>query len=178
MKRLRHLPTVCGRADTCRPIAALLSPDAASSTTRARLTEQLSKVLQTRDTAQGLIVSMSDVLFETGKYELNAEAREKLAKVAGILLAYPGLNIAVGGYTDNVGGDQMNRSFLFGPKTGVWLPDHWGGPVQAVFHLAHAHAVQFCTHPAPTNQSSKWRYFALVSVPSAFSQWMSSSSQS
>lgn len=83
--------------------------DAEKATMRARLTEQLSKVLQTRDTAQGLIVSMSDVLFETGKYELNAEAREKLAKVAGILLAYPGLNIAVGGYTDNVGGDQMNQ---------------------------------------------------------------------
>jgi hypothetical protein len=42
------------------------------------------------------------VLFITGKYSLNPGAREKLAKVAGILLAYPGLAIAVGGYTDNV----------------------------------------------------------------------------
>jgi outer membrane protein OmpA-like peptidoglycan-associated protein len=52
---------------------------------------------------------MSDVLFDTGKYPLKPGAREKLAKVAGILLAYPGLNIEVGGYTDNVGGDQMNQ---------------------------------------------------------------------
>jgi outer membrane protein OmpA-like peptidoglycan-associated protein len=63
----------------------------------------------TRDSARGLIVSMSDVLFDTGKYSLKPGAREKLAKVAGILLAYPGLNIAVGGYTDNVGGDAMNQ---------------------------------------------------------------------
>src|ERR1700733_13910968 len=77
---------------------------------RAKLSEQLNSILQTRDTARGLIVSMSDVLFDTGKYTLKPGAREKLAKVAGILLAYPGLNIAVGGYTDNVGGDSMNQT--------------------------------------------------------------------
>jgi outer membrane protein OmpA-like peptidoglycan-associated protein len=76
---------------------------------RTRLSEQLNSILQTRDTARGLIVSMSDVLFDTGKYSLKPGAREKLAKVAGILLAYPGLNIEVGGYTDNVGGDEMNQ---------------------------------------------------------------------
>jgi outer membrane protein OmpA-like peptidoglycan-associated protein len=76
---------------------------------RTRLSEQLNTILQTRDSARGLIVSMSDVLFDTGKYSLKPGAREKLAKVAGILLAYPGLDIAVGGYTDNVGGDAMNQ---------------------------------------------------------------------
>jgi outer membrane protein OmpA-like peptidoglycan-associated protein len=77
---------------------------------RAKLSEQLNSILQTRDSARGLIVSMSDVLFDTGKYSLKAGAREKLAKVAGILLAYPALNIEVGGYTDNVGGDAMNQT--------------------------------------------------------------------
>jgi outer membrane protein OmpA-like peptidoglycan-associated protein len=77
---------------------------------RAKLSEQLNSILQTRDTARGLIVSMSDVLFDTGKYSLKPGAREKLAKVAGILLAYPGLNVEVGGYTDNVGGDSMNQT--------------------------------------------------------------------
>jgi outer membrane protein OmpA-like peptidoglycan-associated protein len=76
---------------------------------RAQLSEQLNKVLETRDSARGLIVSLSDVLFDTGEYSLKPGAREKLAKVAGILLAYPTLNIAVGGYTDNVGGDAMNQ---------------------------------------------------------------------
>jgi len=76
---------------------------------RAQLSEQLNKVLETRDSARGLIVSMSDVLFDTGQYSLKSGAREKLAKVAGILIAYPSLNIQVGGYTDNVGGDDMNQ---------------------------------------------------------------------
>jgi outer membrane protein OmpA-like peptidoglycan-associated protein len=76
---------------------------------RTRLSEQLNSILQTRDSVRGLIVSMSDVLFDTGKFSLKPGAREKLAKVAGILLAYPGLNIEVGGYTDNVGGDVLNQ---------------------------------------------------------------------
>jgi outer membrane protein OmpA-like peptidoglycan-associated protein len=76
---------------------------------RAQLSEQLNKILETRDSARGLIVSMSDVLFDTGQFSLKSGAREKLAKVAGILIAYPGLNIEVGGYTDNVGSDEMNQ---------------------------------------------------------------------
>jgi outer membrane protein OmpA-like peptidoglycan-associated protein len=80
------------------------------ATMRAQLVEQLNMILQTRDTARGLIISMSDVLFDSGKFSLKPGAREKLAKVAGILIAYPGLNIAVGGYTDNVGGDGMNQT--------------------------------------------------------------------
>jgi outer membrane protein OmpA-like peptidoglycan-associated protein len=77
---------------------------------RTKLSEQLNSILQTRDSARGLIVSMSDVLFDTGKFSLKPGAREKLAKVAGILLAYPGLNIEVSGYTDNVGSDSMNQT--------------------------------------------------------------------
>ena len=76
---------------------------------RAKLSEQLNLILATRDSARGLIVSMSDVLFDTGQFTLKPGAREKLAKVAGILIAYPGLNIEVDGYTDNVGGDAMNQ---------------------------------------------------------------------
>jgi outer membrane protein OmpA-like peptidoglycan-associated protein len=83
--------------------------EAEKAAMRTRLSEQLNTILQTRDSARGLIVSMSGVLFDTGKYSLKPVAREKLAKVAGILLAYPGLDIAVGGYTDNVGGDAMNQ---------------------------------------------------------------------
>ena len=84
--------------------------DADKVAMRIKLAEQLNSILQTRDTARGLIISMSDVLFDTGKFTLKPGAREKLAKVAGILLAYPGLNIAVGGYTDNVGSDSMNQT--------------------------------------------------------------------
>jgi outer membrane protein OmpA-like peptidoglycan-associated protein len=83
--------------------------DSEKAVLRAQLSEQLNKVLKTRDSARGLIVNMSDVLFATGEYSLKPGAREKLAKVAGILVAYPGLNIEVDGYTDNVGGDETNQ---------------------------------------------------------------------
>jgi len=85
---------------------------------RAQLEVRLNEILETRDSARGLIVSMSDVLFDTGQYSLKSGAREKLAKVAGILVAYPTLNIAVGGYTDNVGGDEMNQK-LSGNRAGT-----------------------------------------------------------
>jgi outer membrane protein OmpA-like peptidoglycan-associated protein len=76
---------------------------------RERLKQQLNAVLQTTETARGLIVNMSDVLFDFNKYTLKPEAREKLAKVSGILLAYPSLKLQVEGYTDNIGTDEYNQ---------------------------------------------------------------------
>jgi len=98
------------RADTLKAQQAAQQAETDKAAMRTKLSEQLNSILQTRDTARGLIVSMSDVLFDSGKYSLKPGAREKLSKVAGILLAYPGLNIEVGGYTDNVGGDAMNQT--------------------------------------------------------------------
>jgi len=76
---------------------------------RIQLLKQFNAILQTRDTARGLIVNMSDVLFDTGKYSLRPLAREKLAKVAGIVSGHPSLKLDVEGYTDNVGGDDYNQ---------------------------------------------------------------------
>ncbi len=76
---------------------------------RERLKQQLNEVLQTSESARGLIVNMSDVLFDFNKYTLKPEAREKLAKVSGILLAYPTLKLQVEGYTDNIGSDEYNQ---------------------------------------------------------------------
>ncbi|MCU1296928.1 MAG: OmpA/MotB domain protein [Acidobacteriaceae bacterium] len=76
---------------------------------RARLLQQLNQVLQTRDTARGLIVSMPDVLFDTGKAELKPTARERLARVGGILLAYPDIRVEIDGYTDSTGSQEFNQ---------------------------------------------------------------------
>ncbi|HXB70168.1 MAG TPA: OmpA family protein [Candidatus Acidoferrales bacterium] len=76
---------------------------------RAQLLRQFNAILQTRDTARGLIVNMSDVLFDTAKFTLRPLAREKLAKVAGIVSGHPGLRLAVEGHTDSVGGDDYNQ---------------------------------------------------------------------
>jgi outer membrane protein OmpA-like peptidoglycan-associated protein len=76
---------------------------------RERLRAQLNSVLATSETARGLIVNMSDVLFDTGKYTLKPDTKISLAKVAGILQAYPGLKLQVEGYTDSVGSDEYNQ---------------------------------------------------------------------
>jgi outer membrane protein OmpA-like peptidoglycan-associated protein len=76
---------------------------------RAKLLQQLNSVLETHDTARGLIANMGDVLFETGKYELKPEARERLARVSGILLAYSSLKVAIEGHTDSTGSDEFNQ---------------------------------------------------------------------
>jgi outer membrane protein OmpA-like peptidoglycan-associated protein len=76
---------------------------------RATLLRQFNDILETRDTARGLIVNVGDVLFETGRYELRPPAREKLARFAGIVLAHPGLNIQAEGFTDSTGSDEINE---------------------------------------------------------------------
>ena len=70
---------------------------------------QLNQVLQTRDSARGLIVSMPDVLFDTGSANLKPSARERLAKVAGILIAYPDIRVEVDGHTDSTGSVTFNQ---------------------------------------------------------------------
>jgi outer membrane protein OmpA-like peptidoglycan-associated protein len=77
---------------------------------RAQLLLQFNTILETRDTARGLVVNMSDVLFDTGKQALRPAAREKLAKISGIMLAYPGLKLGIEGNTDSVGGDAYNQA--------------------------------------------------------------------
>jgi outer membrane protein OmpA-like peptidoglycan-associated protein len=76
---------------------------------RNRLLAQLNQVLQTKDSARGLIVSMPDVLFDFNKYTLKPEARERLARISGIVLAYPDLHLQVEGHTDSIGSDEYNQ---------------------------------------------------------------------
>jgi outer membrane protein OmpA-like peptidoglycan-associated protein len=103
-------------ADSDRNRAAAASSDAQLKDAvrdreelRARLLQQFNLILETRDTARGLVVNMSDVLFDSGKYTLRPLAREKLAKISGIVLAYPSLNLAVEGNTDSVGTEAFNQ---------------------------------------------------------------------
>ncbi len=94
-------------AERARQSAA--KAEAEKAQLRAQLLQQFNAVLQTRDSARGLIVNMSDVLFDTGSAELKPGAREKLAKISGILLAHPGLTLQVEGHTDSVGTDEYNQ---------------------------------------------------------------------
>ena len=106
------------RADDARRLAEQAERDRASdrdqaerekAELRAKLQQQLNIILDTRESARGLIVNMSDVLFDTARHTLRPGAREKLARVAGVLLAHPGLNLEVEGHTDSVGTDSYNQ---------------------------------------------------------------------
>jgi outer membrane protein OmpA-like peptidoglycan-associated protein len=77
---------------------------------RTRLTEQLNQIMQTRQTATGVIMTMPDVLFDTGKATLKPGAKLRLAKVAGIILAYPQLHLDINGFTDSTGSPQFNET--------------------------------------------------------------------
>jgi len=96
-------------AQTQKALQAAAQAEAEKAQLRAQLLEQLNSILQTRDSARGLIVNMSDVLFDTGSSTLKPGAREKLAKISGILLAHKGLTLQIEGHTDSVGGDDINQ---------------------------------------------------------------------
>src|SRR5256886_2012348 len=96
-------------AETEKARQAAAQAEAEKAQLRAQLLNQLNSILQTRDSARGLIVNMSDVLFDTGSYTLKPGAREKLAKISGIVLAHPGLSLQIEGHTDSVGGDEFNQ---------------------------------------------------------------------
>jgi outer membrane protein OmpA-like peptidoglycan-associated protein len=103
----RDQARVEAEADRARQAAAQAEQE--KQQLRRQLIDQLNLILETRDSARGLIVNMSDVLFDTGRYTLKPGAREKLAKVAGIVLAHPGLSLEVEGHTDSVGSEEYNQ---------------------------------------------------------------------
>ena len=109
LKRENDAQRASTQAELDRAAKEKTQAEAEKTELRAQLLAQFNAVLQTRDTARGLIVNMSDVLFDTAKYSLRPLAREKLAKVAGIVSGHPGLRLDVEGHTDSVGGDEYNQ---------------------------------------------------------------------
>lgn len=76
---------------------------------RAQLLERFNRVLETKETARGLVITMADVLFDTGKYELRPNTREALARLSGIIATHPGLTLQIEGHTDSIGTDEFNQ---------------------------------------------------------------------
>jgi outer membrane protein OmpA-like peptidoglycan-associated protein len=109
LRRENDAQRASSQADLDRAMKDKAQAEAEKTELRAQLFTQFNAILQTRDSARGLIVNMSDVLFDTGKYTLRPVAREKLAKVAGIIAGHPGLRLDVEGHTDSVGGDDYNQ---------------------------------------------------------------------
>jgi outer membrane protein OmpA-like peptidoglycan-associated protein len=109
LKRENEAQRTASQADLDSAARQTAQLQAEKAELRTQLLSQFNAILQTRDTARGLIVNMSDVLFDTAKSSLRPLAREKLAKVAGIVSGHPGLRLDVEGHTDSVGGDNYNQ---------------------------------------------------------------------
>jgi outer membrane protein OmpA-like peptidoglycan-associated protein len=109
LKRENDAQRAGAQAELDRAAKEKAQAEAEKAELRVQLLRQFNAILQTRDTARGLIVNMSDVLFDTAKFSLRPLAREKLAKVAGIVSGHPGLRLDVEGHTDSVGGDEYNQ---------------------------------------------------------------------
>jgi outer membrane protein OmpA-like peptidoglycan-associated protein len=95
------------QADRARQLAEQSERD--KQELRAKLLQQFNRILETRDTVRGLVVNIGDVLFDTARYTLRPPAREALAKLSGIVLAYPGLRLQVEGHTDSTGTSAFNQ---------------------------------------------------------------------
>ena len=109
LKRDNDAKMLAAQADLDRAAQATAKAEAEKRELRAALLLQFNAILQTRDTPRGLVVNLSDVLFDSAKFSLRPEAREKLARVAGVVSGHPGLRLDVEGHTDNVGSDAYNQ---------------------------------------------------------------------
>lgn len=96
------------RALAAAEAARASDAEAAAAKARAELLARMNQVLPTRDTPRGLVAEIGGVLFATAKATLGIEARESLARLSGVLSAYPGLKLKIEGHTDNVGSDATN----------------------------------------------------------------------
>jgi|HubBroStandDraft_4_1064222.scaffolds.fasta_scaffold01719_5 outer membrane protein OmpA-like peptidoglycan-associated protein len=94
--------------EAAKSAAAAAQAEQEQQQLRAQLLAQLNSVLQTVDTPRGLVVTMADVLFASGKFELSQDASLKLARLSGVILAHPGLKLRIEGYTDSTGSAAFN----------------------------------------------------------------------
>ena len=131
---------------------------------RSQLKEQLNAILETRATARGLIVSMSGVLFETSKAVLVPAAREKLAKIAGILSAHQGLAIEAGGFTDSTGSDEFNmRLSEARAKNAMEYLVSQGVPSDSITFKGYGKADPIATNDTPAGRQENRRVELVVS---------------
>lgn len=73
--------------------------------------KELKQIAETKRTEQGLITKLkSDILFDTGKSELRAQAKANLQQMADIMKKYPENVLSINGYTDNTGSSKINET--------------------------------------------------------------------
>lgn len=86
---------------------------------RADLTARLNRALPTRQTERGIVAEIAGVQFATGMADLRPEAREALARFAGIIGVYPSIRVKVEGHTDSTGSRETNQKLSLARATVV-----------------------------------------------------------
>ena len=130
---------------------------------RARLVQQLNMILATRETARGLVINISDVLFDFNQYTLRPIAREKLARVSGIVLAHPGLRLQAEGHTDSVGSDEYNQ--LLSQKRALSVRDfllEQGIPIAALSAEGFGKTMPVASNDSPSGRQLNRRVELVV----------------
>jgi Outer membrane protein and related peptidoglycan-associated (lipo)proteins len=69
-----------------------------------------SQMIQVTKDARGIILSMSDILFDVGRATLKTDLMTSLAKIAGILSVYQQFDVSIEGNTDNTGSEEFNMT--------------------------------------------------------------------
>ena len=158
-----RLHAAAGRAESQEADRLRAQAEQAQQQLRQQLLQQFNLILETRDTARGLIVNMSDVLFDFNKYTLRPAAREKLAKISGIILSHPGLRLEVDGYTDSIGSDDYNLKLSDHRAGGVrdYLIGQGIAPDNVGAHRASAKTIRWRpTTPRPAvRRTAAWRWW-------------------
>jgi outer membrane protein OmpA-like peptidoglycan-associated protein len=153
LKRENAEQRAANQADLDRAAKDKAQAETEKSELRAQLLTQFNVILQTRDTVRGLIVNMDDVLFDTAKFSLRPLAREKLAKVAGIVSGHPGLRLDVEGHTDSVGGDDYNQQLS--EQRGATVRDYLTGQGMATGSVSSKGFGK--TQPVASNETAAGR---------------------
>jgi outer membrane protein OmpA-like peptidoglycan-associated protein len=82
---------------------------------RDQATEQAARLqaevdqLKATPTPRGLVLTLGDVLFDTGKARLNPGSARKLDQLAQFLADHPDRRVQIDGFTDSVGTDSYNQ---------------------------------------------------------------------
>lgn len=96
------------QAEQSRQQAEQSRQQAEQETQRAAALERDLQELQSRNTQRGMVVTMGDVLFATGRAELFPGAQRSVDQLATVLQRYPERRVLIEGFTDNVGSDASN----------------------------------------------------------------------
>ena len=97
-------------ADSARSDADAAQLAANASQQQAAELQRQIEVLQARPTDRGLVLTLGDTLFATGKSEIKSGATANLDRLTTFMNEYPKRTAAIEGYTDSMGSDEMNQS--------------------------------------------------------------------